>query len=78
MPGLFPFPDDLTQPPVQVPYVATFDYEYENTIQGYFDNFAVHCGFGNFGVIGFTTLEDTSCENTTEELASLLQSWLFL
>jgi hypothetical protein len=78
MASLFPFPDDPSQPLVQIPYIATFDYEYDNTSQGYFGNFAMYCGFGNFGVIGFATLEDTSRENTPEELASLLQSWLFL
>jgi len=74
---LLPYPQDPGLPPVEIPYVATFDYAFDNSVYDYFDNFAVQCGFGNVGLAGFSQAGGLQ-ERSLEELASLMQSWLFL
>ncbi|KAL9030748.1 MAG: hypothetical protein Q9196_001152 [Gyalolechia fulgens] len=61
----FPYPPDSegVVPPIEVPYVAK--YSYDVSLPNLFENFARECQFDNYD------------EKHPNELASLMQSWLF-
>ncbi|KAL8937997.1 MAG: hypothetical protein Q9211_003412 [Gyalolechia sp. 1 TL-2023] len=61
----FPYPPDSegVVPPIEVPYVAK--YSYDVSLPNLFENFARECQFDNYD------------EKDPNELASLMQSWLF-
>lgn len=60
-----PYPPDSEGiiPPIEVPYVAK--YNYDISLPNLFENFARECGFDSYN------------DRHPDELASLMQSWLF-
>jgi hypothetical protein len=68
MSNIYPYPDDSSLPPISAPYIAK--YSFDLTVPNGFQNFALRYGF-------MPTLGILDRPRSPEDLAALMQSWLF-